>query len=1265
MHLQVMEQIACCLFRGKPNVSGHIATFQVRAGYKFPPEAVRVSVRKSLCLVLKGSPEMMGQCLDKNREVIRRRLWLLVCLFVLAMAGQTSFAQVDQGTILGVVQDDSGAVIVGADVTLVDLDTGLTLTRKANDTGIYVFSPLKIGNYKVSATSPGFETTSHPGLHLDSQQRLNIMLTLHPGAASQTVTVSSAAPLLETQESAVGEVISAQTINNTPLNGRNWVYIAQLTAGVAPPFGNTRGAGSGDFIANGQRAEQNNFILDGVDNNTNLVDFLNGSSFVMRPPPDALSEFSLQTSNFSAEFGHSAGAVMSASIKSGTNQVHGGMWEYLRNTNLDAIPWNAEYTQPYHENQFGATLGFPIWKNHLFYFGDLEANRVSISNPSITTVPDQLMRQGNFSELLNENFTGAPQPIYLYPPGTADSDPGHPPLSCNGQVNVLCPGQINPTAQKILNLYPLPNANLNHNYNNLNVNIHNQDNIFQWDQRLDWNISASDQSYVRYSYLKEVKLNGLLLGPVLDGNGYGGERDSNLAQNFMLSETHIFSPTITNEFRFGYNWGVFKFQQANAYNGTIASSLGLGGVPALGPGQYGLPLGQISGYDSWGSVGTNNESQNVYQILDNVTTTVGNHSLRYGVSFQAVRFAYQYAPASLGQYYWSGTYTGGTPGTSYTGSSVADYLLNQMNSADIANAPNINDAQWYDAAYVEDNWKIRPNLTLNLGIRYDYFQPYKENGGQQGNFVVTGPLGLGTGAGVYQLPNKDRNIDLGTNFLSVLAANNVTVQYVDNERLATAQKTNFAPRIGFALQTDSKTVWRGGFGIFYGGLMAEGNTNLGSNFPFFNQASFSPYSCLKDNCPSLSTPSNGTGGSAVVVSPGITVQSGIQPQLNAGGLINSVSYPSFHATDVNIHTPYTMNYSLSFERALSPNLAATISYVGNVSRHLSLYGAPNTVPGLFRPGTNTQLDSPFPTLGGIGQIHYAGVSTYNSLQAKLEKRYSHGLSFLATYTWAHSLDDASDAGGNFGAVGDRNLALIPFIDEFSNSVFDVHNRFTINGNYELPFGRGKAFLNNSRLADETVGGWSTSLTYAAQSGSPFSVSPNISTAAGGGARAYIVRDPFAGGGAPNSTNPGITCAPKARTKMNYFNPCALANPVPGEAISDATHPVGSVNPDGVPVLFQGPVRDEATAIRLLGGKQGNMFGPGHYQVNMSLFKTFATWREQNLQFRADGFNILNHPTLGTPNGSVNSNGGLISGPKFFQNNTPDARFFQLSLKYAF
>lgn len=1171
--------------------------------------------------------------------------WTLAALLILFGPLPLTFtlqAQVDQGAITGVVQDASNAIIPGAQVTLTNIDTGLVLQSKANNSGTYVFSPIKIGNYTVSATAPGFETTSQQNVHLDVQERLNVVLTLKPGNVSQTVTVSSAPPLLQTQSSSVGQVVSTRAINDTPLNGRNWVYIAQLTPGAAPALGNTRGSGTGDFIANGQSGEQNNFILDGVDNNTNLVDFLNGASYIIRPPPDALAEFKIETSDYSAEFGHSAGAVVNASIKSGTNQIHGDVWEYFRNTNLDATNWNALVNPPYHENQFGATFGFPIIKNKLFYFGDAEANRISIGQTNVLSTPTALMRTGNFSELLNTSLTTSTVPDYLYVPnsgGNSDKT-GQSTVnrqSCNGQANVFCANQIDAVAKNILNLYPAPagpNAGLT--YNNLVENVPSDNNTWQWDQRLDWNISQKDQAYVRYSYSHQLELSALPLGPILDGSSYGGYRNHFLSENFMLSETHIFSPNLTNEFRFGYNWGVFGFLQANS-NTDISAQLGLGGIPFTGPGSGGLPNVAISGLTSWGAPGSTPglESQNVYQILDNVTKILGNHSLKAGVAFQNIRFAYLQPRYVRGYYDYTGLYTSSPAASITTGYGGADFLVNQMNNTTITNATNIGDQEWYNSAYVQDDWRVTPRLTLNLGVRYDYYQPYNEVAGYQSNFVVTSPLGVSTGAlppgsGVYQIPSQAKNVPLGTQFTQLMAANNVAIQYVNNSRLLTAQDTNFAPRIGFAYQVSPRSVINAGFGIFYGGLQNEGNGNLGSNFPFSLTASIPALSCSFGNCPSI----------------GVTLENGLSAQ-TAGGLQSFVSFPGFHSTDPHIRTPYAEDYNLSVQHALSNSMVATLSYVGNVSRHIELYAAPNTSPVLLAPGKSTTTYNPYPTLGGIGQISYTGAGAYNALQAKLEKRYASGLSFLSSYTWSHSLADASDAGGLQTAISVRQESIIPILDEMTNSTVDVRERFTLNGNYELPVGHGREYLNNSRLADLAVGGWSTSLTFVTQTGIPFTVTPNNSTAAGGSARANLIGDPYAPGGSPNSTNPTITCPAATRNKTHWYNPCAFANPLNGNLITT-------------------PVTDTATAIEYLGGKSNLIYGPGYNRINMSLFKNFITWREQYLQFRADAFNLINHPSLANPSlTGVNSTAGQITAPKNFQNDTPDARFFQLSLKYTF
>jgi hypothetical protein len=590
--------------------------------------------------------------------------WLVLALL---FAGGL-FAQVDKGTITGVVQDSSGGLMPNVQVTLTNTDTGLVLETKTDASGIYIFSPVKIGHYKVSASAQGFQTTVQENLSLDIQQRLNVPVALNPGAITETVTVTATPPLLPSQSSSVGMVMSTDTINLTPLNQRNWIYIAQLAAGVVPSNG-TRGGGSGDFMANGQRAEQNNFLLDGIDNNVNIVDYMNGSTYAVAPPPDGLAEFKLETSNYSAEFGRAAGSILNASVKSGTNRVHGSLWEYLRNTRLDAKDWNSLVIPPYHMNQFGGTLGLPIIKNKLFYFGDIQATRISYAATSTFTTPTALMRQGDFSELLNPSLTGQAQPSRLYQPNSG----GTAPLTCNGQLNVFCPNQIDPVAQHILSLYPLPNANGGKTFNNLVENLTTHSNPIQWDHRLDWNATAKDQAYFRYSYQHIVNQLTPPLGPLLDGStNFAGTEQNYLYENGMVSETHAFNPGLINEFRFGYNWGSFRNLQAN-YQTNFAGTLGLGGMP-FGPGNPyigGLPSFSVSGITAFGGHGNDPsiEAQNNYQILDNVTKIHGSHSLKFGVNFEQIRWQFLQPPASRGAYSFGGNYTGNL-NASFTGSGV-------------------------------------------------------------------------------------------------------------------------------------------------------------------------------------------------------------------------------------------------------------------------------------------------------------------------------------------------------------------------------------------------------------------------------------------------------------------------------------------------------------------------------------------------------------------------------------------------------------------
>jgi len=1151
-------------------------------------------------------------------------------LCILFLYATAAFGQLDQGTITGLVKDTTGAVVSGAQVTLTETDTNFVLQAKSNASGTYIFSPVKIGNYEISASAPGFSTTTQEHLHLNVQERLNVALALHPGSVSQTVTVSTAPPLLQTQDASLGHVFSTKMINNTPLvGGRNWVYIAQLTAGVVPGNG-SRGSGAGDFSANGQREEQNNFILDGVDNNTDTEDFLNGASYVVRPPPDALSEFKVQTSNYSAEFGHSAGAVINATVKSGTNQVHGDFWEYFRNDVLNARDYFASTIPEYRENQFGATLGFPIIHNKLFFFGDAEANRIVQGNPVTISVPTALERTGNFSELLNGSINGNGNPIYLYQPGSAGGVGGTAKLSCNGQDNVFCPGQMSPIALKILNMYPSPNANNGATYNNYNVNLNTTNNTFQWDTRVDLNISSKDQAFGRFSYSNMHQFSPSPLGSTLDGF-YGDGNNANLGQNFAGSETHIFNPNFINEFRFGYNYGNFTEKQFNP-NTNVSDQLGLGGIPFT-PGQGGLVNLNPSGING---IGTPQyyptlENEHVIQILDNVTKIVGNHTLKFGVNFQRINTSELQPVTATGVYNYNGQYTG-IPGVANTGSGVADFLADQQNNATTGVAKYADDHRWIRAAYGQDDWKATQNVTVNFGIRYNFFGPKTEEGDRQANFYP-GQIGIGTGTGSFVLPASQKGV-LPPQFLALLAQNNVAVDYSNNRSLVTSQKWNFAPRLGVAYNPTTRAVVRAGFGIFYGGVGGFGyGVNLSQNVPYnYTSNIYSSGICNTTTCP--------TDG--ILLATGFT----------QGGAADFISFPTITAIARNAQTPYSAQYNLSTEYAITNNLSATLGYVGGITRHLYVeYGSINNTHALSFPGDNTRAYESFPTLGGINYEQGIGSASYNSLQAKLNKRYSNGLGFLASYTWSHSLDNAQSDLADNQDYGYRAPGILPISTEKRNSAFDVRHRFTLDANYELPFGVGRKHLNRKGVADILAGGWSITGVLQAQTGNPFSLFSDISTANGlSNAPPIVKRDPSLGGGDPSLNSglpPGYTCPAKVRTPQQWYNPCAFQNPLPG---SDIT----------------APITDPATVLKFAGGPLLSVYGPGYARVNLSVFKSFATYRDQTLQFRADVFNLLNSPWFAVPSYSNDSAfGGQITSTRPVASFTPDPRFFQLSMKYAF
>lgn len=1200
----------------------------------------------------------------------RQRVLAPFLLLPTALVTVAAHAQIDQGSVTGIVQDVQKAVIAGATVTLVDKDTNLEFTRQSSSSGSYTFTPIKIGNYKLTVTAPGFATVVRDNIRVDVSQVVGLNIVLQPGPVSETVTVSTESSL-QTEDASTGQVFSARVLNDLPLDQRNYVFAAQLTTGVAAPNqGFRQVAGAGDFTSNGNRVSQNNFVLDGVDNNSNMQDFLNGATYAVRPPPDALAEFKVQSSDYSAELGRGTGASINASIKSGTNTLHGSLWEYYRNDRMNALDYFSTTHTAYHMNQFGATLGGPIWKDKIFFFADAEGTRISAYNPPVLnlTVPTALERTGDFSELLDPANTAGRGVIHLYQPGgtatatiggtaITGADPRY--LACNGVQNVICASQLNAVAKNILSLYPLPNVANSHqafdNYNAPATAITTD--TTQYDLRLDYNFSPHDQMFGRYSYSNNPTTYAPPLG-VLDGGSFGSSgQNSNYSKSGLFSETHFFSPTLSNEFRVGYNWLHASYLGPDASNTGFAASLGLGGIPT-GTNLGGLPQTNFgdsrSGNDAATQIGTtgylpSDELQNVLQIIDNVNKVLGRHSLKAGINFQHVRFYGLQPPNGIGYQNFNGTYTENPADkVNISGSGLADYLLDEMNNSGLSTVQPFTDLRWSWSAYLQDDWKVTPKLSLNLGIRWEYTQPIRELHDYQSNFTGT-YTGNNQGTGTLLIPSSQRNYPFAAALTSTLAADNIGVRYTDNNYLVQPRKLNFAPRFGFSYLTDPNTVFRGGFGLFYGGLENIGlGLNLANNAPFFVNSSFIP---SPDQCYNLN-------GTVTCPTNGQTLETGFGAAATSPAALAAASgVGTIYAQDQNAKSAYNMAYNLTMQHSFTNTLTFTLGYQGNKSRHLRMSYNANTYAGYVPSGANGQDYQPFHDFS-IVNVSSEGIASYDSLQTKIEKRYNAGLYFLAGYTWAHCLDDSFGPIGQAQQGGYRNPNLLGFRYDYGDCTQNVRNRVTLNGQYELPFGRGKAFANKSRLADEVIGGWKTSLIFQAQSGDPvFLTSSNQ-----GSSYPYKVADPFttgaplgadATGASLSPTQPQFICASKTHTVAQWFNPCSYQNP-PQVVSSGASAAQNTINAANAGLIPSGPR-----------GRVG-VYGPGFNRVDLSLFKDFhIPFRESSVQLRADGFNVLNTPSFGNPNTSLTGSDGQTITSTRFSGILPDARVIQVAARFIF
>ena len=979
-----------------------------------------------------------------------QRFFLLSLLAILMLAlSPRASAQVDTGQILGTVHDPSGAVVPGADVTLISQDTGAELKGATDSNGTYKFSAIRAGVYTIGVSARGFSSVSQKGVRLDIQQAVVADFTLQTGSVSQIVEVTGAPPPLQTQDASVGGVVEEKTINDLPLNGRNYTFLAQLNSGVTFSQQDSRGLGSsGSFAANGVAANQNNYLLDGVDNNSNLVDFLNGNSYIYKPAVDALEEFKVQTSSFSAEFGRAAGAVLNATIKGGTDRYHGDAWEFFRNSALDAANFfenaNGESKGQFQQNQFGATFGGPVpflhrGRSKTFFFVDYEGTRINQATPYVSTVPTALERSSgytNLSELLTQGGTQTDdlgrtfQAGQVFDPATtrsvtagqADPVTGLTATS-SGYVrdpfagNIIPNGRLDTNAINLLNTYPTPtNSNLFNNYTSDPIL---RDRVDQGDFRADEVLGDKDQIFGRYSRSDEPEFVPGPFNTLANGGGFNTGSQLNIAQNAVGGWTHFFNPTLVNEVRFGYSDVYTQRTQAFSTDYGAPAQFGIQGIPQA-PNNGGLPTYTISGLTELGASpwSPTRETNATYQLTENLTKVVGKHSFKGGVEYQHVNITFFQPAYSRGQFDYDGaftevpTYTSGNTGLAQllltpTASSVGGY--NDVGGSDSVVGSNIATPQVSRNSYAfygQDDWKVTKKLTLNLGLRWEHFGHGVAPNGTSANFLPA----FGSQGAELLMPRSTCNAGLlSASVRTALTTDGIALTCSGNAQLLNSDTKDFAPRIGFAYQMFSRLVVRGAYGIFYGSTVNGDDLVDAINYPFSYSLNYpSPDPAHPVTFPNGSTATLENGLSGITFTPAAVSAQGV----------------GFTGSNYNFHTPSAAEYNLSFQYQLSPNQTLTLGYVGTQGRHLQIHTGYNQPEEILVPGTDPQPFVPYPDFArGFTLNGTQANSNYNSMQLTYQRRLSHGLDVLANYTYSKCQTDARDILTN--DIGGYRAATLP------------------------------------------------------------------------------------------------------------------------------------------------------------------------------------------------------------------------------------------------
>jgi outer membrane receptor protein involved in Fe transport len=1057
-------------------------------------------------------------------------------LLALATAFVQLPAQTSLGTVLGNVTDESGAAIPHVAVTITNEETSAVRSVTTSDAGSYVVPALPAGSYKIQAELKGFRVEIQTGIRLEVNQTLRLDLALKVGDVSQSVEVNGVAATLQTDSSTVSTTVDNAKVVELPLNGRSFTQLTVLVPGAvgtgAPGYQTSGTAVS----VSGLRSENNNYTLDGVNNNESFF-----KSYGVQPSIDSIQEFKVQTNITSAEFGTGAGANVNVVTKSGTNGFHGDAFEFHRDNHLttqDYFSAQADLAKPiFRQNQFGGTFGGPIHKNSTFFFTSYEADRFSQGSSTLSVVPTAAELSGNMSL----DYLGNPAPQIYDPASTVTSASGVT-TRTPFPGNIIPSSRIDPAMTAYAKIFlPAPNTDVSgNNYINTSPNVLNgNQGMIRVDQRFGDNNTLTGRFNINDSHNIQPTAQPVVNNTV--GNTF---------TNAMVSDTHTFGPNTVFDVRLGYHRNNLEVTD-DAPGGASAtaayiSQYDFSGVPSV----KGIPL--FPEYN----VGDNfSVSQQGYPFVDDtwsltgiLSRTKGKHLLKLGWDFRYMH--------NLDDGYFTGEFnftpdaTNDPQNTSTTGQAIAAYLLGLPNNA----LRNIGDTaaimrQHSYAGFVQDDWKVSSRLTLNLGLRYDYLGwPYSRDN-------TLGSFDLTTGQYLWD----------GTN--------PVTGAPADARRgIVNPRYDNFAPRVGFAYRLNDKTTVRGGYGIFYNGNYLWEAQGIRGNYPY---AISETLTNLNNN--GATSPAEHTFSPILTVTPGADVP--LQDQ---------------HIVNRNNKTSNTQQWNFTVQRRLTEDLILEVGYIGNKGTHLTMFINENTAP----PGPgDPDPRRPWPVEGATSEMDNVATSTYEGLQAKLEKRFARGLTFRVNYAFSKTMDVGGSGFGSSTSPQNPN----DFKADAALSSLDRAQILSLDWVYQLPFGKGRHFGSTwNGFENAILGGWEVTGILSATSGSPINVTLEDDIA-NIGARSIEQR--------PNAV--GAQYAGAHSLTGLWMNPAAYAIP--------AAYTFGNLG-------------------------RNTVIGPGFAQLDFGGYKNFRLTERLGMQFRAEIFNITNRVNFGNPNSDLNSSSfGQISG----------------------